>query len=423
MGEQQRNWAGNITFSTDRLHHPETVAQVQEVVRGSAKVRVLGSRHSFNAIADSSGDLIALDQFDPPPEIDRVRHTATVGAGMTYGRLCGQLHREGYALHNMASLPHITVAGACSTSTHGSGDRNGSLATAVAGIEFVAANGEVVALSRREHGDRFAGAVVGLGGLGVVTRITLDLLPAFEVQQYVYENLPMARLEAHFDAIVSAAYSVSLFLDWQSDRVNQVWVKRQVTGDAASGPESDFFGATPATTDLHPLPSLSATTCTPQMGSVGPWHERLPHFRMEFTPNIGEELQTEYFVPRAHAIAAIRAIRGLRENLAPVLQMSEIRTIAADDLWMSPFHGRDCVALHFTWRKDWDAVRALLPLMEARLAPFDPAPHWGKLSTMPAQCVQARYAKLPQFRQLLHSYDPAGKFRNAFLDTYISDAT
>jgi xylitol oxidase len=241
------------------------------------------------------------------------------------------------------------------------------------------------------------------------------------MRQYVYENLPLAQLEAHFDAIFSAAYSVSLFLDWQTDRVNQVWVKSRVMQDAAAMPEGDFFGAAPATADLHPLPTLPAAPCTPQMGVVGPWHERLPHFRMEFTPSSGEELQSEYFVPRAHAVAAMRAIFGLRAQLAPVLQMSEIRTIAADDLWMSPFYGRDSVALHFTWRTDWDGVQALLPLMETELAPFAPAPHWGKLFTMPAPAVQARYAKLPQFQQLLHSYDPAGKFRNSFLDTALFD--
>lgn len=419
---EQRNWAGNITFSTTRLHHPETVAQMQEIVRSSQKVRVLGSRHSFNAIADSPGDLIALDRLAPQFVVDRERHTVTVDAGATYGRLGCPLDQEGYALHNTASLPHITVAGACATATHGSGDRNGILATSVAAIEFVAADGTVVALSREEHGDQFAGAIVGLGGLGVVTQLTLDLIPTFSMRQDVYENLPFSELEAHFDAIASHAYSVSLFTDWRGDRINQVWVKHRVSDDTTDEPERTFFGATPARTDLHPLPSLDAATCTPQMGVVGPWYERLPHFRMEFTPNIGEELQSEYFVPRSHAVAALRALNSIRPQIAPLLQMSEVRTIAADDLWMSPFYQRESVALHFTWRKDWDAVRELLPLIEAQLAPFDATPHWGKLFTMPAEHVQARYPKLPAFRQLLRAYDPEGKFRNAFVDTYLFGA-
>ncbi len=356
---EQRNWAGNITFSATRLHHPETVAQVQEIVRSSQKVRVLGSRHSFNAIADSPGDLIALDRLDPRSAMDRARHTATVDAGTTYGRLCRQLHQEGYALHNTASLPHITVAGACATATHGSGDRNGILATSVAAMEFVAADGTVVALSR-EAARR---TIRGSGGRARRTRggHEIDAGPHPDIYHAAgrVREPALSQLEAHFDAIVSHAYSVSLFTDWRDERINQVWVKRLVSDGTASEPEGDFFGATPATTDLHPLPSLDAATCTPQMGIVGPWYERLPHFRMEFTPNIGEELQSEYFVPRAHAVAALRAINGFRAQLAPLLQMSEVRTIAADDRWMSPFYRRDGVALHFTWRKDWEGVRAV----------------------------------------------------------------
>jgi xylitol oxidase len=406
MMSEQRNWADNIRFGTTRLHHPETVAQVQEVVRGSRNVRVLGSRHSFSAIADSSGDLIALDRLAPVLEIDAARHTATVAAGITYDRLCRQLHEAGYALHNTASLPHITLAGACATATHGSGDRNGILATCVAALEFVAADGTVVSLSREEHPERFTGAVVSLGALGVVTRLTLNLLPTFRMRQEVYERLPLSSLEAHFT-------------DWRSDWVNQIWIKRVVTDETPAALAPDFYGAAPATADLHPLPSADGGVCTAQMGVAGPWHERLPHFRMAALGERGEELQSEYFVPRAHAVAALRALNAMREEIASLLQMGEIRSIAADDLWMSPFYRRDCVAFHFTWRKDWERVRHLLPRMEAALAPYEPAPHWGKLFTMPAGAVQARYPKIAEFRALVRTYDPAGKFRNAFLDEYV----
>ena len=291
-----RNWAGNYTFHAARLHHPETLAQIQELVRRSDKLHVLGSRHSFNDVADSTGDLLVLDRFAPALEWDHDRHTVTVGAGMTYGALGVQLHAAGYALHNMASLPHITVAGACATATHGSGDRNGNLATAVAAMEFVTADGTVTTLARAEHGEQFRGAVVGLGGLGVVTRLTLDLVPTFTMRQDVYENLPLAQLETDFEAIVSDAYSVSLFTDWQSERVNRVWVKRQITDGDAPDAARPWFGTTDAPEDRHPLEGISAAACTPQMGSVGPWHERLPHFRVDAIPSGGDELQTEYFV-------------------------------------------------------------------------------------------------------------------------------
>jgi alditol oxidase len=424
MSANQRNWAGNYTYSAARLHYPETVEQLQALVRRCKKLRVLGSRHSFNGIADSAEDLVSLERFEHVAVVDHERRTVTVDAGVRYGELCSQLHRAGYALHNMASLPHISIAGACATSTHGSGDGNGSLATAVAAIELVTADGDVVVVSREQDGEQFEGMVVGLGGFGVLTKLTLDVVPAFEVRQVAYENLPLANLAAHFDQIAGSAYSVSLFTDWQQERVNQVWLKHSITAGAPFEPIPTLFEATPAPMRRHPITSLSAENCTEQMGIPGPWHERLPHFRLEFTPSSGEELQTEYLVPRQHAVAAFHAIYGLRDALAPLLQISEVRTIAADNLWMSPYYKQACVALHFTWYKDWDAVRQLLPLIETQLAPLDARPHWGKLFTMPPERVRTLYTKLPDFQRLLGAYDPHGKFRNAFLDTYIfgSDA-
>jgi alditol oxidase len=351
--------------------------------------------------------------------IDRERSTVTVEGGITYGQLSQQLHSEGYALHNLASLPHISIAGACATATHGSGDRNGNLATVVAGMEIMTADGELVVLSREHNGDQFQGAVVGLGGLGVVTKLTLDIVPAFTMQQEVYENLPWAQFDENYEEIVSSAYSVSLFTDWRPERINQVWLKRHITDGVALELAPSFFEAALAPTHRHPIVELSAEPCTRQMGIAGPWFERLPHFRIDEKPSSGEELQTEYFVPRRHAVAAVRAVAQLHEQIAPLLMISELRTIAADTLWMSTCYQQDSVGIHFTWKRDWPAVSALLPTIEAQLAPFSPRPHWGKLFTIPPAQVQAQYQKLADFRALLQHYDPQGKFRNAFLDTYI----
>src|SRR5258708_16378034 len=419
MIENLSNWAGNYTYRARGLHFPETIEQVQELVNSSSKLKVLGSRHSFNDIADSPGDLISLDHFDRLLAIDRERHTVTVDAGVRYGQICRELEREGYALHNLASLPHISVAGACATATHGSGDRNGNLATAVRALEMITAEGELVTLSRAQQPERFDGAVVGLGALGVVTRLTLDISPSFAMRQAVYENLALAQLENHFDEITGSAYSVSLFTDWRSPRFNQVWLKRRVTDAADLELEAQFFGATLATRRLHPIGELSAESCTEQLGQRGPWHERLPHFRMDFTPSAGEELQAEYFLPRPQALAAMHAVFQLQPQLSKLLMISEIRTIAADGLWMSTCYQRDCVALHFTWQRDWPAVRQVLPIIEARLAPLGARPHWGKLFTLSPAQVQAGYARLAGFQNLLGEYDPGGKFRHAFVDRYI----
>lgn len=414
-----KNWAGNLEYNTERLYSASSLEQAQQFVKDQSRLKVLGTRHCFNAIADSTDQFLSLQSMDKEIALDRQAGTVTVESGIRYGQLCPHLDEQGFALHNLASLPHISIAGACSTGTHGSGVRNGNLSTAVSELEFVLASGDVVKLSRQRDGDTFRGAVVGLGALGVVTKVTLDVQPRYTMRQQVYENLPRDEMKDHFDAIVSSAYSVSLFTDWQKQRINEVWLKSRVEeGKSAQSPE-EFYGARRATKNLHPIAELSAENCTEQMGVPGPWYERLPHFRMGFTPSAGRELQTEYFVPRQHAVDAILAVEKLRDQVSPHLMISEIRTIAADDLWMSPAYRRDSVAIHFTWKPEWPAVRALLPVIEKELGPFQPRPHWGKLFTISPAQLRSSYEKLPEFVELSRRYDPKGKFRNEFLNRNI----
>ncbi len=418
MDEKLGNWAGNFIFDAARIHRPTSVEQVQAIVARSAKVRVIGARHSFNHIADTNADLISLETLPPLMRIDAARSTVTVSAGVKYGQLGQFLNQAGYALHNMASLPHISVAGACATATHGSGDGNGNLATAVVGVTFVDAAGEIKSITREADGEALDGAAVSLGAFGVIAALTLKIEPGFDVQQDVYEKLPFGALVENFDAIVSSAYSVSLFTDWQQPHVNQLWCKRKI-GNAPFVAPAEMFGAQRARYERHPIDDVPADSCTTQMGVPGPWHERLPHFKMDYMPSNGEELQSEYFVPREHALSAIQAVAGLRAELARQLMISEIRTIAADGLWMSPCLGQSGVGLHFTWRKNWPEVQKLLPKIEAVLDPFDARPHWGKLFTMAPERVRASYRMLPEFQALVKRYDAGGKFRNAFLDTYV----
>lgn len=413
------NWAGNYKYNASELQVPESVEQIQDLVARHSQVKVLGTRHSFNSIADTNGCHLSLQQFNRVTALDRTHHRVTVEAGVRYGDLCRYLHDHGYALHNLASLPHITVAGACATATHGSGDRNGNLSTAVHALEVVKADGALVEFSRDQRNEDIDGAVVGLGGLGVVTKLTLNVIPAFRMSQRVYEHLPLTQLERHLDDIFSSAYSVSLFTDWKHAAFNQVWLKEIIADQASVENRLECYGATRANVHLHPVPGLTAENCSEQMGIPGPWYERLPHFRMEFTPSAGEELQSEYFVPRHEAYSALCAIDRLRERIAPLLHVSEIRTIAGDNLWMSPCYKRDSVGIHFTWKANWEAVRQLLPVIERQLEPFHARPHWGKLFAMPPAQVKSLYEKLPDFQQLLLRCDPRGKFRNAFLSQYV----
>ncbi|MCU1679092.1 MAG: FAD-binding protein [Frankiales bacterium] len=407
------NWAGNLTYGATVLHEPGSVEELQEIVGAASQLRPLGSRHSFNRIADTDGAQVSVARLPAVIDIDARAHEVTVSAGLRYGELVERLDAAGWALSNLASLPHISVAGAIATGTHGSGDRNASLAAAVCAVQLVGPDGELREIARGD--DEFDGTVVGLGLLGVLTRVSLDIVPSFEVRQDLFQNLPWTDVADHFDAITSSAYSVSMFTNWGPTGPHQIWTKSRTD----AGPVTELYGAVLATEEMHPLPGIDPGATTRQLGVPGPWWDRLPHFRLEFTPSDGEELQTEYVVPRQSALAAIDAVRGLHARIRPVLLVSEIRTIRGDSLWLSPIHDTDCVALHFTWRQDVPAVRAILPALDDALAPFAARPHWGKLFETTPERLLAAYPRLPDFRDLVRRTDPAGVFRNDLTDSWL----
>jgi len=415
QSEPRTNWAGNFTYSTGRLDTPANTEEIKHLIASHAHLKALGTRHSFNNIADSSEDQISLKHLDQISLAPSAR-TVTVGAGVTYGQLAPYIDGRGFAVHNLASLPHISVAGGISTATHGSGIHNGNLATAVRAIEIVLADGSLTTLSRQTIGDTFDGLVVALGALGIITRVTLEVQPTFQVAQVLYENLSFSQLEHNLVAIFSSAYSVSLFTDWQGHRATQVWLKRRVDAAQPGDVPPLFYGATAATKKLHPIAGVSAENCTDQLNVPGPWYERLPHFKMNFTPSNGAEIQTEYFVPLDKGYEAILAIEQLRDQITPHLFITELRTVAADNLWLSMAYQRPSLALHFTWKRDWPAVKQILPQIEAKLAPFSPRPHWGKTFTLAPAQIQAHYPRMGDFKSILAQYDPKAKFRNSFLD-------
>ncbi|MEV4541314.1 FAD-binding protein [Micromonospora echinaurantiaca] len=406
----RRNWAGNVRYAARRFHRPDTVDELRRLIAGSDRIRAVGTGHSFNRLGDTGGDLVSLAGLPPSVRLDPQRRTVTVPAAMRYGDLATFLHEQGYALANLASLPHISVAGAVATGTHGSGPTNGNLATAVAGLELVTADGDLLTVDRAS--DSFAGMVVALGALGVVTRLTLDVVPTFDLRQYVRLDLPREALDAAFDS----AYSVSVFTDWRSPRLREVWRKQRADQPP---PPTDWLGTTAADRPRHPVPGMPAENCTAQLGEPGPWHERLPHFRLGFTPSSGEELQSEYHLPRAAAAEALAALDGVAHLIAPVLQVCELRTVAADDLWLSPNQGRDSLAVHFTWIADAAAVLPVVAAVEERLAPFAPRPHWGKVFGLAPDAVAATYPRHADFTALLRRLDPQAKFHTALLAHYL----
>ena len=415
MATALTNWAGNLTFSAATLHEPASLDELRSIVARAPKLRVLGSRHSFNDIADGP-ELISLDRLDPWIEIDRDRRSVSVSPAIRYGDLAQALEREGLALHNMASLPHISVGGAVATATHGSGDANANLSTAVSGMELVTSDGDVVRVSRGDAD--FPGMVVHLGALGVVTRLTLDVQPSYLMRQEIYEHLPWDALLDRFDEVMSSADSVSIFTEYGED-AGSLWRKSRVDPDRPAPRLDAFLGARAATRMLHPVPGLSAENCTEQLGVAGPWADRLSHFRLDAVPASGSELQAEYMVARRHAGAALKVLREFVQPYRRHLWISEIRTVAADDLWLSSAYGTDTVCLHFSWKMEPDVVAGILPLLEAALAPFDPRPHWAKLFVATARDLEPRYERLPDFRRLADRLDARGAFRNAFLERHV----
>ncbi len=414
------NWAGNIAYRAARLHRPTTVDELQEIVAGAHRLRPLGTGHSFNRLADTEGDLVSVARLPHVLEVDASRRAVTVSGGMRYGELAAPLHERGWAVHNLGSLPHISVAGAVATGTHGSGVTNGSLSTGVRALQLVRADGELVTVDR-EDGDPFHGSVVALGALGVVTHVTLDLVPAFDVRQLVYDDLPYEALLDAFAEVVSAAYSVSVFMQWGDPVRAQVWLKQRI-GDHPDSPPERWLGARLADGPRHPIPGMSPASCTPQLGEPGPWHDRLPHFRLGFTPSNGDELQSEYFVAREDAVGALAALHEIRAGLGPVLQTAEIRTVSADELWMSPAYRRDSVALHFTWVPDGSAVAPVVAAVEDVLSPFEPRPHWGKVFSLPSVALAPRYERWDDFRALVRRSDPAGRLHNDLLEGWFPRA-
>ena len=406
------NWAGNIAFGAPDFYRPSSLSELQAVVARSGRIRVLGTGHSFNDIADSPDAQVTLAGLPAEVSVDSARSLARVATGLSYAQIVDRLDKQGFALRNLASLPHISVAGACATATHGSGAANQNLASAVASQTLVTADGDLVELARED------GAVVHLGALGVVSNLVLELVPSFDLSQCVYEDLPLDTLDDHFDELMASGYSVSMFTDWRASRLTQLWIK-QPPGLPSPVTQEPWFTASPALSARNPVPGAPPENCTEQLGVPGRWYDRLPHFRAEFKPSAGDELQSEYLLPVAQAVPALHALNEIRDRLAPVLLICEIRVIAADQLWLSTCYRQDSVAFHFTWIPDTATVLPVVTLLEHQLAPFAPRPHWGKVFTTPPEELRARYDRLPDFLDLMHRLDPPGKFRNAYTTRYL----
>lgn len=415
-----KNWAGNLEYRAAAVVAPASLAELQQLVVAHPQVRPLGSRHSFSDVADTEGVMVDLSSMAESPRLvpgsDCVARSVAVSAGSRYGELGAWLQERGLALANLASLPHISVAGAVATGTHGSGAANRGLASAVGALSFVDAAGALRTVRRGEP--EFDGSVVALGLLGVVVELELDVEPTFDVAQRVFLDSPAVAVGERLLDVLALGYSTSIFTRWTGDTVDSVWVKSR--GDTVERDITVVPVGRPATTTQHPIVGADAASATVQLGQPGPWHERLPHFRPDFTPSFGDELQSELFVDIDDGPAAYAALRSVGDRIGPALLTSEIRCIAADRLWLSGAYERDTVAFHFTWRPGAQAARSAIALVEQTLAPFAPRAHWGKLTSRSPAQVTASFPRWPDFAELRGALDPSRKFTGPFAERLLA---
>ena len=409
-----KNWSGNYTYSAKETKFVNSIEELKNKIVSSKKIKALGTQHCFNDIADTNGTQFSTKNLNSVIELNEKEKYVMVLSGIKYGELGQYLNQRGWALNNLASLPHISVGGACATATHGSGVFNGNLASSVLGFELLTSSGEIFWVDPIKNSDLFFGGVVSLGAIGIITKIKLRIENTFDVEQYVFENLPMDVLKKNFLDIMKSGYSVSFFTHWLDRNINQIWIKSK-SGDFLNLKNS-FFGASPANRDLHPIKTNSAINCTPQMGISGPWHERLPHFKMNFTPSNGDELQSEYFVPISMAYEAIMSIESLKDKISPILFVTEIRSIAADNFWMSPTFERDSISIHFTWKPMGKEVLSILPEIESKLKPFMARPHWGKIHGFNSTNLKSVYPMYDRFVSLIKEIDPKEALINSYLN-------
>lgn len=406
-----RNWAGTYEYRAPRIVEASTVEDVQRVVREGGSIHALGTRHSFTDLPDTDGTLVDVSGLTGQFDLDEGARTVTVAAGTRYGIVARALDERGWALHNLGSLPHISVGGATATGTHGSGDRNGVLTTAVRGIRYVGADGDVHEV-RRGDAD-FDALAVGVGAFGIIVALTLDIHPGYRMRQDIYTGVTWDAALGDLSALTGAGYSVSLFTRWDPETIDSVWVKTRLEADDDAVGDALLDGRRLLGSES---PLGSGDNITEVGGVPGSWMLRLPHFRLDREPSFGEEIQTEYFVPREHGAAALAAVRALGDSIRPHLVVSEIRTAGRDELWLSGAYQQDVVIIHFTWLDRPEEVGALLPDIERALRPFDARPHWGKVHGFGADDVARVHPRLADARAVFERLDPEGRFVNAHLE-------
>ena len=434
-GDIPQNWAKTVYYN-HTIHYPKTVEEIQHILQYHAKIRVLGSMHSFNNITklpqEFNGVYISMSNMNQVIKCCRGERV-TIQPGITFGELGEYLHERNFGFHNMASLPHITVGGAISTGTHGAGVFNGNLASHVMQVKLISADGKLRTY-RIGQDPEFQHIPVSFGLAGIIVEIELDIVPDYDIQQCIYENLPFNTIKkSDYKTAFSSAYSFSIFTQWKNRKFTSIWAKYRLRKGRNGNEESimidcpDMNKIKPSSNKVHPLPGGDTSFVS---GGIGknykePGYVGLPHFLMEGVPSQGEELQSEYFVSSHMFDVVIEVLfHHFEENpkLYDLLYVSEMRFVAGDKLTLSPQHVLgSSIGFHFTWKKEFDQVVDALKGIENVLKPYNALPHMGKLFTMTGRELEGKYGQrnLRAFQSFVAPLDPLKKFVNPFLQNLI----
>jgi len=409
-----RNWSGSVIAAPSALERPTTEPELQQLVAAAAKVRVVGTGHSFMPLCATDGLMLSLADLEGEIEIAEDRQSAWVPAGMAIGALTAALWDQGFSLINQGDIDKQAIAGAISTATHGTGRGLGSLATAAEAFRLVLADGEVVECDREREPELFQAARLSLGMLGVIVRIRIKLLPAYRLEERM-RRASFVRTRSEWDNIAGAHRHAEFF---QFPYAGDVLIKTlDVVGSGDSPPSGKLEDTVlQLVCDLAAAwPSATPTLQRLLMGVMGSSTRAGPAGRIFPSERAVLFEEMEYEIPAKEGLEAFaRAVALVREKRWPIIFPLEFRTVAADDIWLSPMNGRDCVSISFhqyaklPWKAAFDTVEKLFQEAGGR-------PHWAKRHTLTSDDVVRLYPEAQRWGAVRKRVDPTGKFLNAHL--------
>jgi len=409
-----RNWSGSVVATPERLERPKTEADLRAIVAGARRVRVAGTGHSFMPLCETDGVLISLADMDGGLEITPDRSSVWAPAGMPIGELTAVLWAEGLSLANQGDIDKQAIAGALSTATHGTGRTLGALSTFSRAFRMVTADGEVVECDETREPELFQAQRVSLGALGVMSRVELSVLPAYRLKETL-RRTPLIEILESWDELAARHRHVEFFVFPYADEALVKILDPVEDGDDKPGVDIDS-AAMQIICDLASLmPSAAPTLQRLITKAMSPSTRSAPAYRIFPSERPTKFEEMEYEIPAERGAEALRAaIAEVRGRKLPIIFPFEYRSVAADDMWLSPMSGRDCISISFhqyakmPWREAFATIEQVFAAHGGR-------PHWAKRHTLKSDDVLRLYPDAGRWGEVRKRWDPEAKFLNAHL--------